>query len=181
MKLKVTVILAIALQSSFSVSQYDRPVPNLPVPQHQWKIASVVFRRFINTTPKLTGYFMLDRFFYDPCATAPGETIMPQHECGIRATTYPSIQCSSWPDQFKVGELGEVSIEDKDQQGTEVYTCHTYRTGKGYDIKSLPKEEKKWLKWKMFDLRESTIVPNPRGQSFQSVQFELTNGVPVVK
>jgi hypothetical protein len=181
MKLKVTSILALALQFSFSLSQYDRPVPNLPVLQHQWKIANLDFRRLLHSTPELTGYFQIDRFFYDPCAAAPGESIIPQHECGIRATTYPSIMCSSWKDQTQVGLPNEISMEGEDDQGIGVYTCHTYRTGKEYETSPLPNEEKKWLKWRLFDLREKETVPDPRGSSFQSVQLHLINGVPVVK
>jgi hypothetical protein len=176
-----TLALALALQLSLAVAQYDRPVPNLPVPDNKLKIANASFRRFIHSTPKLTATFDIDRFLYNPCAASPGETIIPQHECGIKSTMYPSIRCSSWQDRHEEGLSDEISVEGEDQEGTELYTCHTYRTGNGYDTRPLSKAEKKWLRFRLVDFKENTTVPNPEGKGFQSVQIHFINAAPIVE
>jgi len=66
----------------------------------------------------------------------------------------------------------------------EYYSCLGY----GMSTKSgaetpLPEEWSRWLKWRLFDLKETQKageLPDNMGKSFQSVKVELVNAVPIV-
>jgi hypothetical protein len=165
MYLKLLSIFSITLLVQLSLSQTPKPLS-----KKQWKIANIEFRRYLNTAPKLRGFFEVDHIYYEPCVTNP------EAECGIRATnrTVRDIFCNAWSSR----SLTDVVTEDG-----EFYGCNGYlktAQGEGNEI-PLPGEIKKWLKWRLFDLKETGKDSNPTRNSFQSVKVQFFNAVPIVE
>jgi hypothetical protein len=157
--------------------------------QNQWEVEDFRIHRFDKPgRPKLMAEFWLYRSrIVPPCSLQKDAfrlflLAMIGETCGYFVPDQP-IQCR---DGFYYQMVGGTSYW-QNPLNTKNYwsTCESYpRAVEGEQ--EVPEERKRWLKWRMIDLKEKSL-PNPlasqpahlREVPFQSAKLEVMNGIPL--
>jgi hypothetical protein len=138
---------------------------------NRWKVMGPELRRTGGANPRIGASFSLFRSYYEPCPEDEFSEGMRVYPCGWLVPNNP-IACSGDPSGNTTNQW---------------HTCTQYPKAVEGEQQVLP-ERQKWLRWRVFDLEESVMPPNPMpgyGVSdslspFLNVKFEFVNGVPEV-
>jgi hypothetical protein len=146
--------------------------------QNQWEVEDFRIHRFDKPgRPKLTAEFYLYRTRIVPPCSMPKDLgrllllAMIGETCGYFVPDQP-ILCS---------DGGTSRWQNPLHTKNYWSTCETYPRAVEGEQK-VPEERKRWLKWRMIDLKEKS-VPNPRLPQqeipFKSAKLEFINGIPL--
>jgi len=158
--------------------------------QNQWEVEEFIIHRFNKPgRPKLMAQFYLYRSrIVPPCSLQKdfGRLLllaMIGETCGYFVPDQPILCRDGVYNQL----AGGTTSYWQNPLNTKNYwsTCETYpRAVEGEQ--EVPEERKRWLKWRMIDLKEKSL-PNPpesqpahlRELPFKSAKLEVINGIPL--
>jgi hypothetical protein len=155
--------------------------------QNQWEIEGLMIHRWDKPKlPKLGATFWLFRSYTVACDKKGtlnlGSWLLLGKPCGYFIPDQP-VQCS---DGVKMDSPRADSMWKSPLNTTNCWsTCNTYPRAVEGECE-FPEENKRWLKWRVFDLEEKdpSTIPEPkpyypRETPFPSAKLEILNGVPI--